>query len=79
MMALIKRDLLILFRNPRGWLAGLVFFVLFLAVSSTVIIAVPIPFSANSSASCSLLPGENDLLLHYCCYSYKLIVLYIIY
>jgi len=40
-MALIKRDLLILFRNPRGWLAGLVFFVLFLSLIAIAIDADP--------------------------------------
>jgi len=32
MMSLIQRDLMILFREPKGWLLSLVFFVLFLSL-----------------------------------------------
>lgn len=41
MTALIKRDLLILFRNPRGWLMSQVFFLLFLSLMAIALDAQP--------------------------------------
>lgn len=41
MMALLKRDLRVLFRNPRGWLVGIVFFLLFLSLIAIALNADP--------------------------------------